>query len=278
MPRPIDGKNVIYHYLQKVIIPRDDDFSRQLIFQLVVDLSIWLPAGLYREVPVLLPYCVRDGEIRGREWGSANARGYLRDNNSLLKLLVGNYAIRSPRLSFYQNMRRGRGFVACHLWRRIYLDGEKLVSPAHPKTYSFLPNLAWLPAQVARLTDHEGSFAQQLLQVISHQLYAAQAADHPPELAMIWQALPRPELELQVDLEGLNYFIVSQRAIHIRRNHLLDEIATLEEALERGSSRQKSPHSARYLPSLLKIPAEQTAGLRQWLRSYRQYLQNRARG
>ena len=42
-PRRVSGHNVIYHYLQKVVIPRDDAFSRELISRLIVDLSIWLP-------------------------------------------------------------------------------------------------------------------------------------------------------------------------------------------------------------------------------------------
>ena len=38
-------------------------------------------------------------------------------------------------------------------------------------TYSFVPNLVWLPTQVAKLTDREGSFAQAYLQALSSKIY-----------------------------------------------------------------------------------------------------------
>ena len=273
MPRRIDGNNALYHYLQKVIIPREDDFSRELVRRLILDLSIWLPLELYRTAPVLLPFCVRDSTVKAKEWGSANSEGYLRDNNSALKTLVGSYTVKSPRTAVYPKSARGHGFVACHAWRKVEIDGGSQYSTTHARTYSFIPNLAWLPAQVAKLTDHEGSYAQQVLQAISHRLYRPEAAHHPAGLAGIWEALPAPELEgLEIDLAQLSTFEVSPRSIRMRRAILLREIAAVEETLHSRTAGPVSPRSFRYLASLAKLEAAQTEGLREWLEYYRGFL------
>jgi len=272
MARRIDGNNALYHYLQKVIIPRDDEFSRELVRRLILDLSIWFPLALYQAAPVLLPFCVRDSSVKAKEWGSANASGCLRDNNSVLKQLAGNYTIQSPRSAVYPRAARGDGFVASHAWRRIRIDGGSQYAVTHPRTYSFIPNLAWLPAQVAKLTDHEGSYAQQVLQAISHALYAPAAAAHPTFLSGIWESLEPPALKIEVDLRELNYFTVSDRSITLRRNILLREIGAIEETLRTGRPGQVSPRSARYLPSLARVPREQAGELLDWLAAYKAFL------
>ena len=272
MPRRIDGNNALYHYLQKIIIPREDEFSRELVRRLILDLSIWFPLDLYRAVPVLLPFCVRDSTVKSKEWGSANAEGYLRDNNSALKTLVSNYSVSSPRTSVYPRSARGHGFVACHAWRRVRIDEGSQYSTTHPRTYSFIPNLAWLPAQVAKLTDHEGSYAQQVLQAISHCLYSPEAARHPAGLASIWESLSAPQMELEIDPAHMNYFVISPRSISIRRANLLREIGAVEDTLRSGHAGPVSPRSFRYLGSLEKVPFEQTEGMRDWLEYYREFL------
>lgn len=272
MPRRIDGGNAIYHYLQKIVMPRDDAFSRELVLRLVVDLSIWLPVELYRAVPVLLPFCVRDSSIRAREWGSANPQGYLRDNNSILKMLVSHYAIHSPRFASYHRAARGRGFVASHAWRWVRLDGKRQMATAHPLTYSFVPNLAWLPAQIARLTDHEGSYAQQVLQAVACALYAGAAEGQPPFLSAVWAGLKPPEVQVEVDPALLSTYAVSARSITIRRNNLLREIAAVEQTVSSGVAAERSPRSFRYLASLAQLPREQAEGMLAWLAAYRDFL------
>lgn len=272
MPKRIDGGNAIYHYLQKIVIPRDDLFSRELVLRLVLDLSIWLPVDLYCAVPVLLPYCVRDSSIRKKEWGSANPQGYLRDNNSILKLLVSSYAIRSPRFPAYDRASRGRGFIASHAWRWARLDGKRHVATALPQTYSFVPNLAWLPAQIAKLTDHEGAHAQQILQAVSRAYYYPARQAHPPLLASIWDALPPPEMQIEFDPAQLNTYVVTPRAIKIRRVNLLREIESVEQTALSGAQAGRSPRALRYLASLAGTPPDQTAGMLEWLSVYRDFL------
>ena len=263
---------MIYHYLQKVVLPQDDAFSRRLVRQLIVDLSIWLPVRLYREIPILLPHCVRDANRTRNTWGMANAEGYLRDSSAILKNLVSGYRIRSPKIPVYHSARRGSGFVASHIWREIRMDGVDLLASRHPRTYSFVPNVAWLPLQISKLTDHEGSYAQQVLQAISAGLYAEHRHVHPPLIAQIWDSLPEPDAGVEIDLDELNYFQVSARAIKSRKDYLLRDISAIEDTLSRGVVPEDSPRSPRYLPSLLEAPNVESGGLLQWLAFYREFL------
>jgi hypothetical protein len=43
----------------------------------------------------------------------------------------------------------GKGFVASHVWRKL-VNGSS--APQHALTNSFIPNLVWLPTQVAKLS------------------------------------------------------------------------------------------------------------------------------
>lgn len=89
--RRIDGDNILYHYFDKNIFKRENQFAMELLEHLLIDLSIWLPNSFYRRLPIILPYVVRDPSSRRRkkveteEWGSANSQGFLRDDNSLIK-------------------------------------------------------------------------------------------------------------------------------------------------------------------------------------------------
>lgn len=173
----IDGQNIVYHYLQKVLLREEDEFSLELIKHLIVDLSIWIPPCLYRRLPILLPYVVRDPSCRKNrltgedEWGEPNQEGFLRDDNSLIKGLVRSFKVNSSRVKSYDGKKLGNGFVASHIWREIEFEGSYLISSRHYMLNSFIPNLAWLPVQISKFTDREGSVAQRLLQAISHLIY-----------------------------------------------------------------------------------------------------------
>lgn len=58
-------------------------------------MGIWLPLTVYEQLPVLLPWVVHDRSARGKPsqgipdaWSSPDERGYLRDDNSLVKALT----------------------------------------------------------------------------------------------------------------------------------------------------------------------------------------------
>jgi hypothetical protein len=130
--------------------------------------------------------------------GAPNAQGYLRDDNSLIKSLPRSLAIRSPANSLYDGGRIGKGFVASHVWRissTLSFDGFR----GHTRVWlnSFVPNLVWLPVQVSKLSDREGSFVQLLLQALAYQLYRSLPvpAGAKDLIESLWEHLPKPKVD-----------------------------------------------------------------------------------
>ena len=197
--RQLDGEHVLYHYLQKDLLHSDIWLFQMLAARLVVALGVWLAPAAYARLPILRPYAVRDPDARGNkarqlpdQWGSPTAAGLFRDDNSLIKRIPYSLPIRSLRNAHYAGRHIERGFVAAHVWRVI--EGDVLAS-RDPLTYSFIPNLVWLPTQVAKLTDREGSFAQAYLQAISRKIYEPFPLSSPLRTLVepIWARLPAPQ-------------------------------------------------------------------------------------
>jgi hypothetical protein len=146
-----------------------------------------------------------------------------------------------------------------------------LTRPGNSLTYSFLPNLVWLPAQLAKLTDREGGFAQTLLQTISLALYRHVALT--PRLATIvrpiWDALPvRDEVaEISVQLDRLSFFEFGHAWLERRRRKL----AAVEHALGlAGTNAPSGPKvvSTRYGGGIPSLNSSAVADLRATLRAY----------
>jgi hypothetical protein len=276
--RKIDGQNVLYHYFQKNILRSEDEFSRELLEHLLVDLSIWIPVDFYRKLPIILPYVVRDPSCRVRresgedEWGAANANGFLRDDNSLIKGIVRSFKVKSPRISAYEDFRLGTGFVASHIWGKVAVGNRSMISSRHYMLNSFVPNLVWLPVQISKLTDREGSFAQKLLQAISCMIYREIAM--PDSISILWETLicPRELQGFSVDLTKINYFAVPSNWLKKRVNTLVSEIATILSTDKIGDSGLQKVKSRRYLPSLRQIPQEKRLILNEWLSEYKKSL------
>ena len=88
-------------------------------------------------------------------------------------------------------------------------------APKHRLTYSFAPNLVWLPAQLAKLSDREDSHVQTLLQALSRRIY--QPLELQPALGEIvepiWDQLPErtdPDVGNLPDIGTLNYFAANE--------------------------------------------------------------------
>jgi hypothetical protein len=195
--RPVDGNHVLYHFLQKGLLQEDVWLFQMLTARLVASLGIWFPLRTYSVMPLLTPYAVRDNTCRkdaktGRPeaWGSPNKQGYFRDDNTLIKGIPSALPIES-RFSEYSGARMGNGFVASHVWRKLTNHGS---ASQHPLTNSFIPNLVWLPTQVAKLSDREGSFVQTYLQAISKKIYGpVPVSTHQQTVvAEAWGLLPDP--------------------------------------------------------------------------------------
>ena len=257
----VNGENIIYHYLQKTILADsdNDEFSKELIGRLIIDLSIWFPIEAYRQIPVLLPFVVRDSSCRQKqlnsntdEWGNANEHGFLRDDNSLIKGLIKSLLVDGRRVKDYNNKKLANGFVASHIWRKLQVNNDKLAS-TFEKTNSFIPNLVWLPKQIAKLTDREGSYAQNLLKTISYKIYfdTNEQSDFKKE---IWAELNNPETNTKhpVDISQLNYFRIPDAWISKKKGDLLTEIGLIKSTISTGLITHKQVKCSSYLPTLLK--------------------------
>lgn len=174
----IDGNHILYHFLQKDLFESDVWLFQMLSARLVASLGIWLHPDIYKRIPIILPFVVRDPSCRKRkegeveEWGTPNKFGFLRDDNSLIKGLPRSLTVCSTSQSLYHNKRIGNGFVASHVWRKIVgsqFDAD--LASRDPWLNSFVPNLVWLPSQVSKLSDREGTFTQLYLQALSAKIY-----------------------------------------------------------------------------------------------------------
>ena len=272
-PREVDGNHVLYHFLQKGLLEEDVWLFQMVTARLVASLGIWFPLRTYSVIPFLAPHAVRDNSCRkdakaGRPeaWGSPNNEGYFRDDNSLIKVIPSALPIES-RFSEYDGARMGNGFVASHVWRTLTNDGS---ASRHPLTNSFIPNLVWLPTQVAKLSDREGSFVQSYLQAISKKIYrSALVSVHQRNVvAEAWSLLPDPSgipLQGLPGVEHLNFFAYSTDFINSRFRSL----RKVHQLITCAIDGQSGPHvSKRYNEGLKLIHPEQLEPLDQFFREY----------
>jgi hypothetical protein len=272
----LNGHHVLYHYLQKDLLRNDIWLFQMLTARLVTSLGVWMHPDLYRRYPLLRPFAVRDPASRGDrkrgipdQWGSPDKRGLFRDDNSLVKAMPYALSINAPKNPQYNGRRVEKGFVASHVWREMPEHG---LASRHPLTYSFVPNLVWLPAEVSKLTDREGSFAQAYLQALAIRIYR----DVPvtPALAGVveeaWGMLPDPPAIPQEGLpapEDLAFFMPSER--FYRRN-----LKDLHQILDAISSVQSGTHtgerviSSRYGEGLNSISVSSLRRLLSQLQAY----------
>jgi hypothetical protein len=140
----------------------------------------------------------------------------------------------------------------------------------HPLTNSFIPNLVWLPAQVAKLSDREGSFVQTYLQAISKKVYrSARVSIHQQSVvAEAWGLLPDsvgipPQGLPRID--DLNFFAYSDDFIMSRLKSIQKVQALIAHTI-RGQTRPRV--SKRYDEGLRLMPPEQLEPLNQFLLGY----------
>ena len=266
-----DGENILYHFIQKHLLDSDEvsEFQKELIEYFIIDLGIWIPTNLYRINPLLLPFVLRDSSCRKKdpktgkhEWGISNEKGYLRDDNSLIKDIFNTCPIKSPEIKQYNKHFLGKGFVASHIWREVN-NSDKLASTL-PFTNSFIPNLVWLPKQISKLTDREGSYAQKLLQSISYNIYREiNEDDYTNE---IWEYLPNPKIESRFDIEKLNFFDISDVWIEKRLKKLNNEFDSILNVIDKKEPALKKVKCSVYLPTLEKnLNEENREQFKNWI-------------
>jgi hypothetical protein len=218
--RVVHGDDLIYPFLR-------DLFSEEASYgpvarSLLAATAVWLPVEVYSALPIMAPFVVRDPSCRGRkgaadEWSSPNSGGYLRDDNSMIKNIPRSLSIQAPKQKHLNGRHMATEFVAAHVWR-IAKDGGALAS-RRPLLNSFVPNVVWLPGQIAKLSDLEGSTAQQILQEMSWARY--REAEVAPHLQAVveeaWGMLPEPPTSHPHDLGSWNYFVPTDRFMNMRQ-------------------------------------------------------------
>jgi len=220
-------------------------------------------------MPVLLPWVLRDPECRGRkrkgeepvpdQWGSPTMQGYLRDDNSLVKGLPKSLRITSKTNTFVHDRHLGTEFVASHIWREN-LSG--VLASRVPILNTFVPNLVWLPSQVAKLSDREGGPIQAALKEISWNLYrGAPLTDAARQIAdRSWALLPEPASSHQVLEDEINWFVTTPRFISTRKSKLADVIDALER-IAAGAALPKTFEPSRYRNGLPQVSGTERARL-----------------
>lgn len=281
-----NGENIIYHYIQKTLLTdnANDEFSKELIERLIIDLSIWFPPDIYRQIPILLPFVIRDSSCRKKqpntnkdEWGYANEYGFLRDDNSLIKGIVKPFFVDGRRVKDYDNKKLANGFVASHIWRNLQINQNRLAS-TFEKTNSFVPNLVWLPKQISKLTDREGSYAQNLLKTISYKIYFnTDSSDFKKE---IWTELENPKTPTKhnIDVDKLNYFKIPDTWVDKKRTGLIKEMTTIKSVIASETVDSEKVKCSSYLPTLLsKTTVSERENLITWLDKNIDEIENNSR-
>ena len=260
----VDGENILYHILQKQIIQAEDATNpptevKFMIEQLLLWGGVWFRPDTYKQIPVLLPYVVRDVACRKKDpstgedtRGVANIKGFMPDDNSSIKGIPKSLIIESN-FSEMNGKRLGTGYVASHVWRELQ-HKPKILASQWERTNSFIPNLVWLPAQLSKLTDREGSYAQQFIQHISGLLYRDIILHHPL-LAETWEELKNPDIKpiSAINLNNLNYFEDNEKWLKRRKDNLYKELQSILNILEGGESIVKTINVSKYVPSLKEI-------------------------
>ena len=269
----INGNHLMYHYLQKSLQKEDSDLFEQVVSRLINRLGIWFPPTVYRILPIALPHVVRDPSCRGSgqydQWSSPNKFGYVRDDNTLVKSLVRSFEIQSNMFPQYNRKRLGRGFVAAHVWSRTI---NKKYATQNSITNSFLPNLVWLPSNVAKLTDREDSFAAKYVQALSAKIYQniEVHCQLQPIVEKAWNLLPQNSESFTnlPDLRELNCFDVPDRFIPTRLGVIRTAVKGLR-CVEKNQvlTRKKVLHT-RYTEGLPSVDRERAGQLRKHLEEY----------
>jgi hypothetical protein len=229
----VHGDDLLYRFFRDGF-DRYPQFFAKVPELLVSVMGIWLPLDAYERWPILLPWVVRDPSCRGNknkglpdEWSGPDEHGYLRDDNSLIKALPRALTITGPKGGHVNGSRMGSEFVACHIWRKA--EGLNS-SNTDPRLNSFIPNLVWLPSQVAKLSDLEGGIIQQTLQAISYKIYRfAPVRPHLQPIAEeAWRKLPKPKISLgEITPDDLNWFQTTPAFFKTRASRLESVITAL---------------------------------------------------
>ena len=188
--------------------------------------------------------------------------GYLRDDNSLIKGLPKSLSIISPKQPLYNNHKIDKGFVASHVWRKITNSSVGAdLSTRDPILNSFVPNMVWLPSQVSKLSDREGTFTQLYLQALSAKIYKNIPVPTPliPYVDKAWSMVEIPKgipSQGLPDIGDLSFFEPGKRFLSTRRKRIEIVIQAFED-VAKGKKLEKKVYTTRYGDGISLLPLEE---------------------
>lgn len=252
-----------------------DDVDDESILELVRTFAVWIPVDTYVRAPWLAPYAIR--RLRHRVevhapgpkrdlWGLPDGDGYFTDDNSLIKAVVLRSPI-APETSPYGAGKITRGLVCCHVWAG---------TTANPLLFSFVPNLVWLPTDLARFSDahlaREPHKAHRALKLVaSARFRSVETLVAKDRVSAAWRALPPEPSNGEIALEA-NEFVVGDKLVRLVEGRLgrLTQFlaATLDESLAppaRFSKRYHAGAGARIDRSVSPVQVSVPADARQRL-------------
>ena len=272
----VNGEDILYHFF-KDLLESDADLAQFLIAKAIASLSIWFHPITYQHMPIISPFIVRDSSCRGKngdsdEWGSPNDKGFFRDDNSIVKGFPKSLGISGIGQAKYHAKRLGNGFVASHVWRKTnkFNSNEDLAS-RNPFLNTFIPNIVWLPKQLSKLTDREGSFAQKYLQNLSAIIYKNILIRKPLSemTTKCWQQLSLPKIDESMlpKIEDISFFNHDDKMISRRKNIIYEVIYALDNCIN-GKPISKKVVSSRYTEQLPSVNQKHLIKLKHDLTQY----------
>ncbi|MEV6736619.1 hypothetical protein AB0N14_06555 [Streptomyces sp. NPDC051104] len=209
--------------------------------------------------------------MREELWSSPDVRGYCLDDNSFIKGTARSLTVTAPTGHPLAGAKMAGGFTAAHIWRDV---GQPVLASRIPLLYSFIPNLVWLPSEVAKLTDREGQPFQRAAQLLSIALFrnAPVSAHLKPVVEEAWQMIGasapvNPTLHRKIDSVGVNWFAATP-AFFRTRHKRVDEVASALLVIERGAPLTKKVVSSRYTAGLPNVAHRARAELYEWLQRF----------
>lgn len=280
----VDGQNIVYHIIQKKIIQAFDADNppaevKFMIEQLLLWGGVWFTPKAYEQIPVLRPYVIRNSGCRNKDpkkdtWAQSNSKGLMQDDNTSIKDVPKHL----PIISGWKEIRRktiGLHWVASHVWMSMETRAEHACE--WERTNSFIPNLVWLPKQLSKLTDRDGSYAQQFLKHLSYLLYS-KIGNTNPMISGIWRELKDPGItpESTFSLDDLNYFDSDAKWINDKKASLHRELQSILDILNNPSATADSIYNDRYTSTLREASKMMSSidkmNLEDWIKSNKNYI------
>ena len=234
--KTVDGNDILYQMF-KSLLEKDQEIAIEVVREMIVKTAVWFPVETYQRIPILLPWVVRDnsckGTAAGNQWGSPNALGFVRDDNTMVKDILKPLRISGPNNSPLNGQTVSKGFVTSHVWREVNLE---VLANKDSRLNTFIPNLVWLPKQISKLSDLEGGLVQTALKATAWNLYRSVPIEPSlhQSIENVWNELPKPELLSHFNFapDELNFLKIEEGFYESRKRVFHNYITFIHQTVE----------------------------------------------